>query len=101
MRTGRFPSEGAHRLSDDHPDFIVVGAGIVGVSCALYLQREGFSVALLERGAPGDGASAGNAGSLGTASIPPTGMPGHARRVPRTLTDPLSPLVIRWRHLPS
>jgi D-amino-acid dehydrogenase len=86
-------------MSDKIPDFIVIGAGIVGVSCALYLQREGFAVALLERGAPGDGASAGNAGSLGTASIPPTGMPGLTRRVPGMLIDPLSPLVIRWRHL--
>jgi len=81
------------------PDFTVIGAGIVGVSCALYLQREGFSVQLIERAGVGTGASAGNAGSLGTASIPPTGMPGLARRVPGMLLDPQAPLVIRWRHL--
>ena len=86
---------------DETLDFIVVGGGIVGVSTALYLQRDGRKVALIERGAPGDGASAGNAGSLGTASVPPTGMPGLYRQVPGMLMDPLSPLVIRWRHLPA
>ena len=81
-------------------DFTVIGAGIVGVSCALYLQNEGFSVTLLERGGPGEGASEGNSGNLGVASVPPTGMPGLARRVPGMLMDPLSPLVIHWRYLP-
>ena len=28
----------------------VIGAGIVGVCCALYLQREGFKVRLIEKG---------------------------------------------------
>ena len=81
------------------PDFTVVGAGVVGASCALYLQREGFSVALVEKGAPGEGASSGNAGSLGIASIVPTGVPGLVQRVPRMLLDPTAPLIVRWRHL--
>ena len=81
-------------------DVIVIGAGIVGVCSALYLQREGFRVTLLDRGGPGEGASAGNAGSLGVASIPPTSMPGLVRKLPRMLTDPLTPLAIRWGYLP-
>jgi D-amino-acid dehydrogenase len=83
----------------DPSDFTIIGAGIVGVSCALYLQDEGFSVTLIERNGPGEAASAGNSGSLGTASIPPTGIPGLARRVPGMLLDPLAPLKIHWRHL--
>ena len=31
----------------------VIGAGIVGVCCALHLQREGFKVRLVEKGEPG------------------------------------------------
>jgi len=49
----------------------VVGAGLVGVCCARHLQREGFTVRLVEKGEPGRGASFGNAGSFGTASCVP------------------------------
>lgn len=86
-------------MSQQTPDYTIIGAGIVGVSCALYLQREGYSVALIEQTAPGEGASSGNAGSLGTASIPPTGMPGLVWRVPGMLLDPHAPLIIRWHYL--
>ena len=36
-------------------DATVIGAGIVGVCCALYLQRAGLKVRLIDRGAPGEG----------------------------------------------
>ncbi|TWT15817.1 FAD-binding oxidoreductase [Reyranella sp. CPCC 100927] len=78
----------------------VIGAGAVGVCCALYLQREGFSVELIDRSGPGAGASAGNAGNLGIASCVPAALPGVLRKVPRMLFDSTSPLKLRWRHLP-
>lgn len=81
--------------------FTVVGGGLVGVCCALYLQREGFSVRLLEKGEPGRGASFGNAGSFGIASCVPFAMPGILKKVPKMLLDPESPLKLRWSHLPS
>jgi len=34
-------------------DIGVIGAGIVGVCCALYLLREGHRVTLIERQGPG------------------------------------------------
>lgn len=86
--------------NSEPPDFSVIGAGMVGVSCALQLLDEGFTVALFEARAPGAGASAGNAGNIGTASIVPTGVPGLARKVPGMLLDPLAPLAIDWRHAP-
>ena len=49
----------------DRPTISVIGAGIVGVCCALHLQNEGFEVTLLDRGRPGDGASSGNLGGFG------------------------------------
>ncbi|MDP6787977.1 MAG: FAD-dependent oxidoreductase [Rhodospirillales bacterium] len=78
----------------------VIGAGIVGMCTALYLQREGFEVTVVDGRGPGEGASGGNAGSLGIASIPPASLPGVIRRVPRMLLDPQAPLIIRWRELP-
>ncbi|MFN0162024.1 MAG: NAD(P)/FAD-dependent oxidoreductase [Burkholderiales bacterium] len=77
----------------------VIGAGIVGTSCAWWLRRAGFDVTLIEKGAPACGASSGNAGSIGLASVPPLGMPGILRRVPKMLLDPDNPLTTRWAHL--
>ena len=79
----------------------VLGGGIVGSCCALALVRRGFDVTLIEKDAPGRAASFGNSASIGLASVPPTGMPGMMRDLPRMLLDPMHPLVIRWRHLPQ
>ena len=78
----------------------VIGAGAVGVCCALYLQREGFAVKLVERGGIAGEASRGNAGLISADDCVPLSSPGVLRRVPRMLLDPLEPLTIRWRYLP-
>lgn len=80
---------------------VVVGAGIVGVCCASYLQREGFAVTLVERDAPGEGTSKGNAGALSPGSCVPLAMPGIVRKVPGWLMDPEGPLSIRPAYLPK
>jgi len=80
--------------------YTVLGAGIVGASCALALREEGFPVTLIDRDAPGLGASYGNAGLVQTGMPIPVATPGMMRALPRYLTDPQSPLAIRWRHLP-
>ncbi|MSP74549.1 MAG: FAD-binding oxidoreductase [Rhodospirillaceae bacterium] len=79
----------------------VIGAGLVGVCCALHLQREGFKVRLVEKGEPGRGASFGNAGSFGTASCVPFSMPGILKKLPKMLLDSESPLKLRWSHVPK
>jgi D-amino-acid dehydrogenase len=78
----------------------VIGAGMVGVCVALYLQRDGHSVFLVEPGNPGEGASFGNAGCFNGSSVTPVSMPGTIRNVPRWLIDPLGPLSLRWTYLP-
>ncbi|WP_118136896.1 FAD-binding oxidoreductase [Oceanicella sp. SM1341] len=80
---------------------VVVGAGVVGIATALSLRRQGFAVTLVDRGAPGEGCSFGNAGMIQTGSSLPIGVPGLMRRLPRMLFDPEGPLSLRWRHLPG
>ena len=82
-------------------EITVIGAGGVGVCCALYLLREGFQVRLIDRAGPGAGASSGNAGNLALASCVPAAMPGVLKRVPGMLFDAESPLKLGWRHLPQ
>jgi len=74
----------------------VIGAGIVGVSCALHLQRAGFSVTLVDRLDPGDATSFGNAGVLASHGIVPAATPGIAAKIPKMLLDPMGPLSLRW-----
>ena len=45
-------------------DAVVLGAGIVGTSIALHLAKRGLSVALVDKGGPGEGTSYGNAGVI-------------------------------------
>jgi D-amino-acid dehydrogenase len=78
----------------------VIGAGMVGVCTASYLQRDGHQVFLIEAGEPGHGASFGNAGALNASSVTPVSMPGVMWKVPGWLFDPLGPLSLRWRYLP-
>lgn len=45
-------------------DAIVIGAGIVGAACAVALQDEGMSVALVDAASPGSGVTAAGMGHL-------------------------------------
>jgi glycine/D-amino acid oxidase-like deaminating enzyme len=81
-------------------DIIIVGAGIIGMSCALSLRREGHQVTVLDFGGPGEGTSKGNAGAIASAGIVPLSGPGMLTQIPRWLLDPVGPLAIRWRYLP-
>ncbi len=82
------------------PHTVVVGAGIVGLSCARALLREGHAVTVLDRDPAGDKASFGNAGGLGVTEILPAASPGLVWQIPKWLADPLGPLSLRPAHLP-
>lgn len=78
----------------------VIGAGMVGVSCAFFLQRDGHRVTLLDPNEPGSGTSFGNAGLISQSSVMPSSTPGLVKRIPKMLTDPESPLVLHWQYVP-
>ena len=80
---------------------IVIGAGIVGSSCAWELQRAGIATTLVDPVPPGQATSYGNAGCISPSGIVPFSYPGVLRQVPGWLADPLGPLRIRWGHLPA
>src|SRR4051812_28977408 len=45
-------------------DAVIVGGGIIGLSCALRARQRGLDVVVLERGSPGGGATGAAAGVL-------------------------------------
>ncbi|KAF1025104.1 MAG: D-amino acid dehydrogenase 1 [Burkholderia plantarii] len=79
-------------------DVIVLGAGIVGVSTALHLRDRGQRVALLDRQAPGQGTSFGNAGLIERSSVAPYAFPRSRLTLLRYATHRATELV--W-HAPS
>src|SRR6185503_17565617 len=80
----------------------VIGAGAVGVMCAIHALRAGHRVTIVEPESPGgeQAASFGNSGWLSSHSVIPPAEPGVWRKVPGYLADPLGPIAIRWRYLP-
>ncbi len=57
---------------------LVLGAGMVGTSTALHLQQRGFDVALVDRRAPGQETSFGNAGIIQREAVEPYAFPREA-----------------------
>ncbi len=79
----------------------VIGAGIVGVCSASYLQREGHSITIFDPVPPGGSCSFGNLGSLSPGSCVPLAMPGVLRKVPKWLLDREGPLHLAAKRLPA
>ena len=65
----------------------VLGAGMVGVASALALQQKGFSVTLIDRRAPGEETSYGNAGVIARSSLMPFNNPGLFATLPTLLNN--------------
>ncbi len=79
---------------------VVIGAGIVGVSTAIWLRRFGARVTLVDRAAPGEGTSHGNGGVLAACAMLPVTGPGLIRKAPGMLINPDAPLFLKWAYLP-
>lgn len=80
---------------------VVIGAGIIGASCAWHLQRRGLQVTLIDHEQPDQSCSSGNASCLSTSSVIPFSYPGMIRKIPRWMLDPLGPMSIRLLDFPA
>ncbi|MDP5181948.1 FAD-dependent oxidoreductase [Blastococcus sp. BMG 814] len=75
----------------------VIGAGVVGLSCAWFLQEAGVQVTVYERDTAGAGASWGNAGWLTPALTAPLPEPAVLRYGLRAVLSPRSPVYLPLR----
>ncbi|WP_239025160.1 NAD(P)/FAD-dependent oxidoreductase [Rhodoligotrophos defluvii] len=87
-------------------DVLVIGSGFVGLCSALWLQRLGHRVTIVDRDPPLPGSSYrhacsyGNACTIATYAVTPVALPGIVWRVPGMLANPFGPLAIIWRYMP-
>jgi D-amino-acid dehydrogenase len=80
---------------------VVLGGGLIGLSSAWALLREGHDVVVVDRGRTGDGASRGNAGWVCPSQVAPLAAPGMLRHSVGLLLKPTSPLYIAPRPDPQ
>ncbi|SDW96507.1 D-amino-acid dehydrogenase [Ruegeria halocynthiae] len=74
---------------------VVIGGGVVGISCALTLQSQGHDVTVVEPGPVGEGASWASCGCIAVGEIVPLSQPGMLMKVPGWLLDSEAPLALR------
>lgn len=73
----------------------VLGAGIVGLATAWQLERQGHQVTVIDRAAPGAGASGGNGAQLSYSYVQPLADPSIWKQLPKLLLSPASPFKLR------
>ena len=80
----------------------IVGAGIQGISNALFLQKKGFEVTIFDRELPGSPvASYGNAGHFSPYASVPINRPDVLSDVPAMLLSSTGPLALKWNYVPK
>lgn len=88
----------SHSMGRDHnKSVIVVGGGIVGLSTAYYLQKEGHAVTVLDKAGMDSGASYVNAGYLTPSHIIPLAAPGKINQGLKYMFDSSSPFYMKPR----
>ena len=80
----------------------IIGAGIQGISNALFLQKKGFKVTIFDREEPGSpAASYGNAGHFSPYASVPINRPDILTDVPAMLLSSTGPLALKWNYVPK
>ena len=84
---------------------IVIGAGVVGIACAHYLNRAGFNVTVIDKGLIAAECSFANCGYICPSHVPPLTEPAAIplafkslfnRRSPFRVKPTLDPAVLSW-----
>ena len=80
----------------------IVGAGIQGISNALFLQKKGFEVTIFDRDDPGSpAASYGNAGHFSPYASLSLNRTDVLADVPAMLLSSTGPLALKWNYVPK
>jgi len=82
-------------------DVLILGGGVIGLACALYLLRAGRSVIVLEQGTAGGATSHGNCGTITPSHSMPLAMPGIIAQALRWMLQPDAPLRVAPRLDPA
>jgi len=76
---------------------IIIGGGIIGLSCAYFLNKSGHEVTVIDQSKMDGGASYVNAGYLAPSHLVPLAAPGVMKQGLKWMFNPKSPLYIKPR----
>jgi D-amino-acid dehydrogenase len=79
----------------------IIGAGVIGLNCAYYLQKEGHKVTIIDRGDISEGCSFGNMGYISPSHFIPLATPGIISHGLKWMLRSSSPFYIRPRLNPD
>jgi D-amino-acid dehydrogenase len=82
-------------------DVLIVGAGIIGISCAYYLRKEGYSVTVIDRGSIAGACSHGNCGYICPSHVLPLTEPGAIRTAMKSMFKRDAPFRVKPRLSPA
>ncbi|MEZ5465623.1 MAG: FAD-dependent oxidoreductase [Lysobacteraceae bacterium] len=88
-------------VKQSRDDVLIVGAGVIGLTAALRLLREGRGVRVIDAVAVGAGASHGNCGTITPSHAPPLALPGTPWRALKWMFRSDAPLYVKPRLDPS
>jgi len=88
-------------IGNAEKNIAVIGAGIIGINCALELQSLGFQVTLIDKSGIGEGCSKANAGHFATEQVFPLAEPNLLWQFPKLLLDPLGPVSLSASYFPK
>ncbi len=78
-------------------EIIIIGGGIIGLSCAYFLHKSGHQVTVIDQSKMDGGASYINAGYLAPSHMIPLSAPGVMKQGIKWMLDSKSPLYIKPR----
>ncbi len=84
-------------MNTSHSDVLILGGGVIGLSCALYLLKAGAGVRVLEQGKVGAGSSHGNCGTLTPSHAEPLCAPGMVGKALHWMLKRDAPLYVNPR----
>lgn len=88
-------------MKSKHSDVLILGAGVIGLACALSLLKRGASVRILDRAQAGSGSSHGNCGTITPSHAEPLFMPGMIGKAVRWMLKRDAPFYVSPRPDPQ
>ena len=82
-------------MSNSKHDVMILGGGVIGLSCALYLLQQGRSVRVLEKNTPGAATSHGNCGTITPSHAIPLAAPGMIGKALKYMRQADAPFYVK------